>query len=289
MARTGLRMMPTFPSPSLRFRTVGFPQYGSKAGLSDGTFLQPLEVKPAPGMPSPVYSLSPSFACALRRETSRYCAQLCRRGRMPPFEKPALLYPRGPQLRASYVVLPILAYTTPCASPTGTLRLRGIALIRSAFAVRERLGDPRDLPYFCCHSFHTCHRPYPGRPPTLPSRFIVSGSRLPRSWSESPLTNLRLCQQYLTGPLFRGCIVHFMVRPVCLPSPPDWLRLDEVTCSSPGLLRYIVTSAFDAARSRVALEVRLNGRTGNLPLLGLSPNQLWQPVRLHPRRQDNTQ
>jgi hypothetical protein len=38
MARTGLRMMPTFPSSPLRFRTVGFPQYGSKAGLSDGAF-----------------------------------------------------------------------------------------------------------------------------------------------------------------------------------------------------------------------------------------------------------
>jgi hypothetical protein len=36
MARTGLRMMPTFPSSPLRFRTAGFPQYGSKAGLSDG-------------------------------------------------------------------------------------------------------------------------------------------------------------------------------------------------------------------------------------------------------------
>jgi hypothetical protein len=35
MARTGLRMMPTFPSPSLKFRTVGFPQYGFKASMSD--------------------------------------------------------------------------------------------------------------------------------------------------------------------------------------------------------------------------------------------------------------
>ena len=26
-ARTGLRMMPTFPPPPLKFRTVGFPQY----------------------------------------------------------------------------------------------------------------------------------------------------------------------------------------------------------------------------------------------------------------------
>jgi uncharacterized membrane protein YphA (DoxX/SURF4 family) len=38
VARTGLRMMPTFPPLSLKFRTAGFPQYGFKAGLSDGAF-----------------------------------------------------------------------------------------------------------------------------------------------------------------------------------------------------------------------------------------------------------
>ena len=91
----------------------------------------------------------------------------------------------------------------------------------------------------------------------------------------------RLCQQYPTGVLFRGCIVRFILRPACLSSPPDWLRQDEVICSSPCLLRYIVTPAFDAVRYRTTLGVRLNGRTGNLPLLGLSPNQYQQLVRLH--------
>jgi hypothetical protein len=38
MARIGLRMMPPFPSSPLRFRTVSFPQSGSKAGISDGAF-----------------------------------------------------------------------------------------------------------------------------------------------------------------------------------------------------------------------------------------------------------
>jgi len=37
-ARTGLRMMPTFPRSSLSFRTAGFPQYGWKAGVSGETF-----------------------------------------------------------------------------------------------------------------------------------------------------------------------------------------------------------------------------------------------------------
>ena len=31
-------MMPTFPLPSLKFRTAGFPQYGFKAGRSDRAF-----------------------------------------------------------------------------------------------------------------------------------------------------------------------------------------------------------------------------------------------------------
>jgi len=38
MARTGLRMMPTFPLPPLKFRTAGFPRYGFKVGLSNGAF-----------------------------------------------------------------------------------------------------------------------------------------------------------------------------------------------------------------------------------------------------------
>jgi hypothetical protein len=38
MARSGLRMMPTFPLPSLKFRTARFPQYGFKAGVSDQAF-----------------------------------------------------------------------------------------------------------------------------------------------------------------------------------------------------------------------------------------------------------
>jgi hypothetical protein len=38
VARFGLRMMPTFPRSPLSFRTVGFPQYGWKVGISGGAF-----------------------------------------------------------------------------------------------------------------------------------------------------------------------------------------------------------------------------------------------------------
>ena len=59
--RIGLRMMPTFPRSSLSFRTAGFPQYGWKAGLSDGAFLYVAQLKPAPGIRWSSSSLRPSF------------------------------------------------------------------------------------------------------------------------------------------------------------------------------------------------------------------------------------
>jgi len=60
-ARIGLRMMPTFPRPSLSFRTVSFPQYGWKVGLSDGACLYIAQLKPAPGIRCSSSSLRPSF------------------------------------------------------------------------------------------------------------------------------------------------------------------------------------------------------------------------------------
>ncbi len=73
MARTGLRMMPTFPSSSLRFRTAGFPQYGSKAGLSDGACPRVAWISASRG-------LHPSFVPPSRlnnpRSVSRFMAQL---------------------------------------------------------------------------------------------------------------------------------------------------------------------------------------------------------------------
>ena len=73
-----------------------------------------------------------------------------------------------------------------------------LSLIRSAFAVRERLGDPRDLPYFCHCAFRACRRPYPGGPPCLPimltRRFQASST-----YQKVATRNARLCQQYPTG------------------------------------------------------------------------------------------
>jgi hypothetical protein len=79
MARSGLRMMPTFPLPSLEFRTAGFPQYGLKAGLSDKAC--PLDASRASlGLPSSfVLPASPVRSHVLCRGTVRAGA--------PPFER----------------------------------------------------------------------------------------------------------------------------------------------------------------------------------------------------------
>jgi hypothetical protein len=62
MARSGLRMMPAFPSSPLKFRTASFPRYGFKASLSGRAALHSDAVKPAPGIPASRFSLHRPFA-----------------------------------------------------------------------------------------------------------------------------------------------------------------------------------------------------------------------------------
>ena len=108
MARTGLRMMPTFPLPPLKFRTAGFPQYGCKAGLSDGAF-------PADW-----------FAIVLRtlrchRVSPALCQGRCAckhlRASGPPRSTPGALAPVRVILSRS-----IITYSAPSAPLAGTAR-----------------------------------------------------------------------------------------------------------------------------------------------------------------------
>ena len=85
MARTGLRMMPTFPLPPLKFRTAGFPRYGFKAGLSDEAFPGTLVCH------RPSCSLLPSRFPAL-------CQGRCAYGHLRTSGLSAL--PQGPSLRS---------------------------------------------------------------------------------------------------------------------------------------------------------------------------------------------
>ena len=79
-------MMPTFPSPPLKFRTAGFPRYGLKAGISDEAF------------PACRVCHRPSCLADLHRSFPAQC-----QGRWalqaPPCERFSAL-PQGPSLRS---------------------------------------------------------------------------------------------------------------------------------------------------------------------------------------------
>jgi len=53
--------MPTFPRSPLSFRTAGFPQYGWKAGFSDGAFPDITQLKSAPDIRCMTAGLHPPF------------------------------------------------------------------------------------------------------------------------------------------------------------------------------------------------------------------------------------
>jgi hypothetical protein len=145
VARTGLRMMPTFPLLPLKFRRADFLRYGFKAGLSDGAF-------PSMARSSPravcIRPSCPSLACRVPRTEPRDRARLDTSVRaVPP------LYPRGPRSGpgSSVSVHPHLidpirptrkhSSTSPLAAYTRCLRCA------SAHELR-RLGDPRVVPCF---------------------------------------------------------------------------------------------------------------------------------------------
>jgi len=138
MARTGLRMMPTFPSPPLKFRTAGFPRYGFKAGISDEAF--------------PAYR----FAIVLRAHCfHRVLPALCRgrcAGKAPPCEQTQPLYPRGPRSGPGYAV-PIHHHLLSPIRPT-----------------RGHIPISRLAAYTGCHRCAYSHRP---RQPTTGSELSL--------------------------------------------------------------------------------------------------------------------
>src|SRR5215471_18158122 len=131
MARTGLRMMPTFPLPPLKFRTAGFPRYAFKAGISDEAF------------PVDWFAIVLRTLCCHRYSLLgvRYDALISTsvRADLP-------LYPRGPSLRSGLCCPGPSSLNRPHpphsrAHPDFTVS----RLIPDAFAVHIHicLGDPR--------------------------------------------------------------------------------------------------------------------------------------------------
>ena len=146
-------------------------------------------------------------------------------------------------------------------------------LIPSAFAVRERLGDPRDLPYFPCRAVHTCRRPYAGGSAApsrcvgtaMPGFLVLRPSRHPRNPSLPAMPDGVM---FFGAASFASCCGPY----VC---PALLAGSDEMAPYGlpPRLLRHRVTPAFHGVRRRAPLGVRLEGRTGNLPSSGLAPDQ----------------
>src|SRR5215207_4997245 len=148
-------MMPTFPRSPLSFRTAGFPQYGWKAGFSNGAFPDDRQLKPAPGVRRPMSGLHPSFVHLVVSTVSRTVSG---RGldRAPPWRS-LLLPPQGSSLGSELCCLGPSSLNRPHPPHSQAHRdFTARRLIRDAFAVRERRGDPRVVPGFHYHSVLTC-------------------------------------------------------------------------------------------------------------------------------------
>ena len=255
-------MMPTFPSPSLKFRTAGFPQYGFKASLSDRACPPASVVKPAPGMPTSADGLLRPFArfrpsssgLALCPVQGRASAGRCAGGSPPP--TPGVLG-SGP---SSVVSVPPRYYDPIRRSRRHAATSRLWPLIRRAFAVRERLGDPRDLPYFPRPAFSACRRSYAG-----------GSARTSRCAGRAM-------------PGFLGLRASRHPQDPSLPAIPDGVVLSTLHRSHPAAARAFARPStlasevpchprFHGDRHRAPKGVRLEGRTGHLPSSGLSPDQ----------------
>ena len=171
MARTGLRMMPTFPSSPLKFRTASFPRYGFKAGYQQA----PSRERHPRVVPSRFASRL--RACRCKRVFSAQCrSTLC--AQAPPFKRlrrstPGALAPVRVLLSRS-----IITYAAPSAPLAGTARFRCFAAYtpcpRCAFPPRRpATGSVLSLPALSQHvalydsgESSGCIHPVPS-PPTL--------------------------------------------------------------------------------------------------------------------------
>jgi hypothetical protein len=200
MARTGLRMMPTFPSSPLKFRTAGFPRYGFKASMPGRAFLERSTVKPAPDIPVSFSSLHRPFArlrygpsCLAQSPGLAAPPQAAARGAPCP-STPGVLG-SGPSCVVS-VHLRLLRPHPPVSQARDDFT--ALPLIRRAFAVRERRSDPRDLPSFRNRPFHACRRPYAGGP-LLPPVVLEQRCQASSPYYGVATTSARLCQQSPAG------------------------------------------------------------------------------------------
>ena len=224
-------MMPTSPSPPLKFRTAGFPRYGFKASMSDEVFQTSDEVKLTPNMPSTRERYAPSFA-HLRTAIGSWALS------------PTRSAPPRAAVRAATAALPqgslapervLLSRSITAYDPIRLSRRHATisrhcrlyvapSLCGSASATRET--SPTFIAVLSTRAID--HTPVGPRCCPVTVRIAIPGflgfttSRHPREPVSA--SNIR------RGVRFRRCIVRFMLRPMCLPRPPDWLDTDGITC-----------------------------------------------------------
>jgi len=249
MARTGLRMMPTFPSSPLRFRTAGFPQYGSKAGLSSEVFPQ------GTCCPDVVYfrsSYSAGCAGSLRSESEPAPCSSTAKPQGPSLRSglccpgPSLLIgPIRPTRRHSETSPPCDLYPLPSLYPTG-------------------LSDLRVVPCFHCCSFSACRplRPRGVHRLHTPS-FFADDAGLHRA---SNCSALPTPPPSASGGTSFSRLNRFACatacRVACLPGGSDWSFLEPTETFTFGL---------STSRSPFSPPSITTVAAGQLPPAGLSP------------------
>ena len=166
MARTGLRMMPTFPSSPLKFRTVGFPQYGFKAGYQTG---------PSRMAPDHRVTQFATVARALRvhRGTLRSESEPLDR-LTTAVRAPSVARPQGSSLRSGLCCPGPSTLSRPHPPHSQAQRaFPARRLIRAAFAVWAHLGDPRVVPCFrCAFCLGMSSSQTPGSPAAACTQFL---------------------------------------------------------------------------------------------------------------------
>ena len=93
-------------------------------------------------------------------------------------------------------------------------------------------------------------------------------TRLPRATTESPPTRPLSASNTRRGNVFRRCIVRVMLRPACLPGPPDWLRRNGARCAPTPPSEAPCHPRCSRRPSPAAAGSQARGANGKSPLVG---------------------
>src|SRR3954467_11196457 len=231
-ARTGLRMMPTFPRSPRSCRTAGFPQYGWKAGLSGGAFPDRQRLKPAPGLHLLTPGLPSPFVHLRVGAVAPYCAG-------PPTGRCTAMEGGSPSAPGALARVRVMLSRSVVAEPAPSAPLAGTSRLH------RRAAYPR-----CLRCAGAPRRPARGSGLSLPFRPDMPSSLTPGS-STSHVSSLRDADAafaeiraarhsqhsrnpFHAGPAFEASLVRQLLRPVRLLAPLD--GSDQVSLAHRGLL-----------------------------------------------------